>query len=1067
MNLQLPSIGKQIGLLLFIISFSIISVFAIVNSPKTSDYNSITQSTSAEETYKDLWYKVDSLTNIGQAKSALGVIDVIYKKAKVENNSPQFLKAILNQMSRKKQIEENHNVKSISYIKKEIRYSRGSQKAILQSILAELYYKYYTNNRWRINRRTETINFKKTDIATWTTKDLIDAAIKNYKLSLKDVKTLQKISLKRYSIILENENGSKKYRPTLYDFLANRAIDFFRNSISGIIRPAEQFTMNNKDFFLPAKEFTELEIETSDSMSLDFYAINIFQELIKVHAKDKDPSALIDAELNRLQYVKDRSTIEFRDSLYFEGLNNLHSKYKEYSAVTNVAFIIAKHYNSMGAKYNRLAGDKYKWDKKIAIEYCENAIRKFPNSFGAKNCRLLIKDIKTKNLTISNEYANTPNKLSRALINYKNVSDIYFRIVKVDYSKYYAPNKRHGTKLLTDKFLKLKPIKEWSVQLEDDGDFQKHAVEVKLPELELGFYIILLSYEPSFSNNNNQVILSNVWMTNISYISKNSPNKELNVNILHRQTGEGLSGVKVDCYINKYISSKNRRVYTHIGKYISDKNGFVKIQAPNENYQNVFLEFEHNDDEFIPLRNHYIYPYSNTQTRSNTLCHVFTDRAIYRPGQKVYFKAIMLEKTGNNSKILSNYRTEIILLDRNSKAVEKLLLTTNEYGSISGEFTIPKGGLTGRMYISNTFGRQQITVEEYKRPKFELNFKAISGTYKLGEKINITGIAKAYAGNNIDGAKVKYRVVRTARFPYWSYWWRMPRPSSSSVEIENGEMLTDENGEFEISFIAMPDKSVSKSTKPVFNYVIYADVTDMNGETRSSQKTVSVSYTALMLSINIPKIIDVSKNHEFKITTNNFSGQHENTKGEIKIYKLKEPKRVFRNRNWSQADRFLMTQEEYYTNFPNDVYKDENKIYNWPMKKWGYTFSFDSSIDKKLDIKDILNNRAGSYMIEISATDKYGQVVSNKYFVRTFIAESKDTPNYSPHFFFARNKKAEPGDSVSFVIASKEKNLNILYEIEGKDGTVHKEWINLSNEQKVFTIPVTEEFRGNFAYHIS
>ena len=52
-----------------------------------------------------------------------------------------------------------------------------------------------------------------------------------------------------------------------------------------------------------------------------------------------------------------------------------------------------------------------------------------------------------------------------------------------------------------------------------------------------------------------------------------------------------------------------------------------------------------------------------------------------------------------------------------------------------------------------------------------MDYETIKGTYKVNDKIKVTGIAKAYAGNNIDGAMVKYRVVRQPRFIYpWLFW---------------------------------------------------------------------------------------------------------------------------------------------------------------------------------------------------------------------------------------------------------------------------------------------------------
>src|SRR4030095_10164908 len=116
----------------------------------------------------------------------------------------------------------------------------------------------------------------------------------------------------------------------------------------------------------------------------------------------------------------------------------------------------------------------------------------------------------------------------------------------------------------------------------------------------------------------------------------------------------------------------------------------------------------------------------------------------------------------------------------------------NEYGSFSGKFQLPSGGLNGQfsIYIKENIAITQFRVEEYKRPKFMVEYEKLKGTYKVNDKIKVTGTAKAYAGNNIDGATVKYRVVREARFLYpWLFrrWWQPPR---ERLEITHGETKT-------------------------------------------------------------------------------------------------------------------------------------------------------------------------------------------------------------------------------------------------------------------------------------
>ena len=206
---------------------------------------------------------------------------------------------------------------------------------------------------------------------------------------------------------------------------------------------------------------------------------------------------------------------------------------------------------------------------------------------------------------------------------------------------------------------------------------------------------------------------------------------------------------------------------------------------------------------------------------------------------------------GNHPPSRPQYRTSVNLLDVNYQSRGVIEVTTNEYGTFSGTFTAPSSGLTGEMQIQNIDGSGSVSfsVEEYKRPKFEVTFSPIKGSFKLQETITANGQATAYSGANIDGAKVAYRVVRVANFPFW-WWCRWGYyPTSPDMEITSGETQTNAEGKFDVSFSAIPDLSVSPDSDPTFTYTIYADVTDINGETHSNSTTVTAGYSYLKVGV--------------------------------------------------------------------------------------------------------------------------------------------------------------------------------------------------------------------------
>ncbi len=1032
--------------------------------------------------YKQQWSKVDSLEKKGLPKSALEVVEKIYTKAKEEGNKPQFIKAVLYKIKLQTDYQEDYYKKIFNDLNTEIAGASTPEKQILHSITADIYWTYYQYNRYKFLERTETVNFNKDDIETWTLRDIVDKVTYHYRQSLSKSDELKKINLKDYDDILIAKKNSKKYRPTLYDFLAHRAVDFFMNEESGVTMPAYSFELNNPDYFKPAGEFAAINITTKDTSSLKYNAIKILQDLVAFHnyndlipSNALDLSSYIDVDLKRLKLVWANSVIENKDSLYLNALEELEKKCSDNPASADVSYEIAVEYNIRGAKYNPSESDKYKWDIKKASEICKKTIEKFPDTDGGKNCKCMLQGIINQaSLSVTTESINLPDKPFRASVSYKSTPEVFARVVQIDFKENSRLTRKYYDKQLVSKYVAKPVFKQWSVKLPDDGDYQTHTAEIKMPELPLGYYIVLISSDKNFSCINNVVAYSSFWVSNISYISKNknydyskgSYNGTYDFYVLDRETGLPLNGAQVKTFCQQY--NYKTRDYEEVNwkNFTTDENGFFSVPPLIDNSSKYFYaEITYKNDKLITESNFSMYDYSNSE-QSKTLTYFFTDRAIYRPGQTVYFKGIVLEKYRNKSSIKTGFKTTVVFYDVNRQKISELTLTTNEYGTFSGTFTAPVNVLNGQMSINNVYGNVYFSVEEYKRPKFEVTFDPVKGSYKLGQNVTVKGRAKAYAGNMITDAQVKYRVVRTATFPFWRWWWGY-YPSSPEMEITNGTTVTDENGMFCIDFTAIPDLSLSKKYSPVFSYVVYADVTDLNGETHTDSKRVYVGYKALLASVDIPEKLDREKVDTFRIYTTNLNGETEYAKGTIKIYSLKQPDKIFRERKWDRPDKFVMSKEEYYQSFPYDIYDDETNSSKWEKDKLVLSTAFDTEKDSILRIKNLREWQQGQYVVEISTKDKYGENISVSDYFTLFSVKEKQSPVNDVVWFRMLKDEGEPGEKVSFVVGTKDKDVNILYEIESRDSADRKQWIKLSQEQRVIEIPIKEEYRGNFSVCIT
>ena len=239
------------------------------------------------------WKKVDELVSKGLTKSALTEVDKIYNAAKKTNNDPQVIKSLVYTITLEQNTEEDASVKSIDLIQKEILMAKEPARSILESIAAQMYWNYFQQNRYKLYNRTNTTDFNKKDIDTWTADDLHKKIGQLYVASVKNETLLQQTKLEPFDAIILK--GNVRYlRPTLYDLLAHHALEYFKSDEHDITRPAYTFEINDKAAFAPANEFSKHTFTTNDSASLHHKALVIFQNLLSFHANESKPDALID-----------------------------------------------------------------------------------------------------------------------------------------------------------------------------------------------------------------------------------------------------------------------------------------------------------------------------------------------------------------------------------------------------------------------------------------------------------------------------------------------------------------------------------------------------------------------------------------------------------------------------------------------------------------------------------------------------------------------------------------------------------------------------------------------------
>ncbi len=362
------------------------------------------------------------------------------------------------------------------------------------------------------------------------------------------------------------------------------------------------------------------------------------------------------------------------------------------------------------------------------------------------------------------------------------------------------------------------------------------------------------------------------YVSNLAVMIQQLPDDKHRYVVVNATDGQPIAGAKIELYDQRYdFKTKKDKRIVH-ARLTTDENG----EAYFKNVDGEVL-VSTNNDKFTPAK--YIYL---SRTRyyekkdDETKYQLFTDRAIYRPGQKVHATAISYTvKKGLDASVPGkSMELKFVLSDANWKQVAEQKVTTDEYGTASVDFELPKEGKTGQYSISvNGTASEYFRVEEYKRPTFEITFPKVNEKYNWGDTVVVKASAKTYAGVPVQGAKVEYQVTR--RNQLW--WWGA---GSAGQLVKTDSCVTREDGTFDVeipleaSLSGKDEADMSDFMRQArfFNFEVSAIVTDISGESHEGVMSLPLGTKPTILTVNLPKRIETDSLKTVTFAYRNASG---------------------------------------------------------------------------------------------------------------------------------------------------------------------------------------------------
>lgn len=455
-------------------------------------------------------------------------------------------------------------------------------------------------------------------------------------------------------------------------------------------------------------------------------------------------------------------------------------------------------------------------------------------------------------------------------LNVRNLQNLNIRLSRLNITadnEYDAQNEA-TYKMLLKKTTKLHQ-KDFSRNYYGRPDYE----EVK-DSIEIGGNLPLGAYLMEVTSDNTGIAPQRelFYVSNLAVMIQQLPDDRHRYVVVNATDGQPVPGAKIMLYDRDYDVKTGKWKRLVHARLTTDENGEAYFKNVDGN-----VLISTSNDKFTPAKDIYLSRARYYEKKDDeTKYQLFTDRAIYRPGQKVHATAVSyIVKKGLDASVPGkSMELKFILRDANWKQVAEQKATTDEYGTASVDFELPQGGQTGMYHVSvNNRANSSFRVEEYKRPTFEITFPKVNEKYNWGDTVVVKASAKTYAGVPVQGAKVEYQVTR--RNQLW--WWGA---GSAGQLVKTDSCVTREDGTFDVeipleaSLSGKDEADMSDFMRIArfFNFEVSAIVTDISGESHEGVMSLPLGTKPTILTVNLPKRIEADSLKTVTFAYRNASG---------------------------------------------------------------------------------------------------------------------------------------------------------------------------------------------------
>ena len=763
------------------------------------------------QTYDNLWKQADIIAQKDQPKSEIGVMQKIISKASAAKDYGQLLAAEMRQVILWKEISADSLTPNVKRMEAEaLKTNDPMLKAVRYAVLGKVYH----DNPYGIE---------------------VDEASLEQREDASYYQSQRKVNLKKsrefFKKAMAHPELLAKHASTEYVPLTLKGVDgsSFKNDLLHLIG----FEADSKEAYL---------------------------QLYTYYNKVGNRGAACLCAYKLIEKYRQDDVREVKKSKYLQTIDSLIHVYQD---IPEAGELAVEHFRFMEGATDAKPQDKLNyinyalshWGGWSRMNVLRNAQKRLTEPmFSVEDMPLVLR----------------PTEKKWVHLNVRNLQNLKISISRLNITadNDYNAQDEATYKMLLKKTTKLHQ-KDYSRNYYGRPDYE----EVK-DSIEIGGNLPLGAYLMEVTSDNTGIAPQRelFYVSNLAVMIQQLPDDRHRYVVVNATDGQPIAGAKIELYDQWYDFNTKKNKRTVHARLTTDENGEAYFKNVDGN-----ILISTSNDKFTPAKNIYLSRTRYYERKDDKIEHqLFTDRSIYRPGQTVHASAISyIVKKGLDASVPGkSMELNFILRDPNWKQVAEQKATTDEYGTASVDFELPKEGKTGQYSISvNGTASEYFRVEEYKRPTFEITFPKVNEKYNWGDTVVVKASAKTYAGVPVQGAKVEYQVTR--RNQLW--WWGA---GSAGQLVKTDSCVTREDGTFDVeipleaSLSGKDEADMSDFMRQArfFNFEVSAIVTDISGESHEGVMSLPLGTKPTILTVNLPKRIETDSLKTVTFAYRNASG---------------------------------------------------------------------------------------------------------------------------------------------------------------------------------------------------